>query len=293
MRLAPIGIAFTPAGLLFPYYVGVGYELQRLGVLTPGTPLGGSSAGAIVAACLACQVPEETVLKGLATLVEDVRNGARLNVALRKQLELFLDEESLAAAQAQPLTIGYLEVLPRPGRRLVSSWHDKDDLIDCIGASCNWPLFFSRWPFVVCRGSWCLDGFFSVPRARFGCPPLNAERMLVVTALPRVSVPAFRADEPIQPGERYEPALPVDSSEWFSWALKPAADDEIRGMVSLGRQNASHSAAKDVDSNGPASGKHKALGSGLHSDVTFEAITGLNTDTVEDETAPNKLSDLW
>ena len=42
---SPLGIAFTPAGLLFPYYVGVGYELRELGVLTPSTPLGGSSAG--------------------------------------------------------------------------------------------------------------------------------------------------------------------------------------------------------------------------------------------------------
>ena len=81
-----LGICFSPAGLLFPYYVGAGYELQRLGILQPQTPLGGSSAGAIVAACLSCGVPEETVRLGLARLVDDVRAGTRLNVALRKQL---------------------------------------------------------------------------------------------------------------------------------------------------------------------------------------------------------------
>ena len=44
--MPPLGFSFTPGGLLFPYYVGAAYELQRLGLLTPNTPLGGSSAGA-------------------------------------------------------------------------------------------------------------------------------------------------------------------------------------------------------------------------------------------------------
>jgi len=233
-----LAISFTPAGLLFPYYVGCGYELQRLGVLQAETPLGGSSAGAIVAACLACGVPEKTVRVGLAALVDDVRGGTRLNVALRRQLEVFIQDDAPARAEQHGLTLGYFEMLPRPGRRLVSSWVDRDDLIDCICASSNWPFFFSRWPFVNCRGAWCLDGYFSVPRSRFGCPPLAGERTLAITALPRVSLSAFAEDDVIQPGERYEPALPVGESTWFNWALTPASDEQIDAMVELGRQHA-------------------------------------------------------
>lgn len=250
-----LGICFSPAGLLFPYYVGAGYELQRLGILQPQTPLGGSSAGAIVAACLACGVPEETVRLGLARLVDDVRAGTRLNVALRKQLETFMNDDSPVLAAKHGLTLGYFEVLPRPGPRLVRAWADRDDLIDCICASSNWPLFFSRWPFVRCRGAWCLDGFFSVPRSRFGCPVLSegVTRTLAVTALPKVSLSAFPDEDIIQPGRAgYAPALPVDDSKWFNWALTPAADEQLDAMVELGRQHARVWASRERDSLSPA-----------------------------------------
>ena len=36
-----VGVAFSPGGLLFPYHVGVGYALQRAGVITDETPLAG------------------------------------------------------------------------------------------------------------------------------------------------------------------------------------------------------------------------------------------------------------
>ena len=86
MKTSSLGFTFTPGGLLFPYYVGVAYFLKEAGLITPTTPLGGSSAGSIVAAALACGVGQETVLEGLAALVDDVRGGERLNPALRKQV---------------------------------------------------------------------------------------------------------------------------------------------------------------------------------------------------------------
>ena len=238
----PLSIAFTPAGLLFPYYVGIGFELRDLGVLTPTTPLGGSSAGSIVAAALACGVSESSVRSGLAQLVADVRGGTRLNVALRQQLDELLPENAPTLAEAHALTIGYLEVLPRPGRRLVSSWASKADLIDVICASCNWPLFFSRWPFVNCRRSWALDGFFSVKRSRFGCPPLEGDHTLAVTALPKVGLKAFEEEWIIQPGAAplVEAGLdlPVSDSQWFKWALEPAGDAELEAMIALGKRHA-------------------------------------------------------
>ena len=72
--MSPLGFTFTPGGLLFPYYVGVAYFLKESGLVTPTTPLGGSSAGSIVTAALACGLEQEAVLDGLAALVEDVRS---------------------------------------------------------------------------------------------------------------------------------------------------------------------------------------------------------------------------
>ena len=237
---APLAFSFTPAGLLFPYYVGVAYKLADLGLLQPSTPIGGSSAGAIVAAAVACGASEDQVLHGLNALLADYKAGSSLNQALRRQLEAIMPEDAHEVAQRHGLTVGYLEVLPRPGRRLVSEWMSKQDLIDTVCASCNWPLFFSRWPLVWCRGGLCLDGFFSVDRARFGCPPLECERQVAISALPRVSIDAFDAADIIQPAESRFPSapLPISDGEWFSYALNPAAPTLISDMVGLGRKHA-------------------------------------------------------
>jgi len=243
-----LGFTFTPGGLLFPYHVGVAYTLQELGLLTEQTPVGGSSAGAIVAAAIACGVSEASVLAALAALVEDVRGGTRLNVALRKQLELILDDSAAEAAQRHGLRLCYLEVLPRPRGCVVSEFRDKSDLIEVIIASCNWPLFFSRWPFVVCRGAWALDGYFAVGRDRFGCPPLPATRVVACSALPRVRLPAFGEADLIQPGRDDASAIPVDDAEWFGWALAPASDERLEEMVELGRRHARAWAAQNAGS---------------------------------------------
>jgi hypothetical protein len=234
---APISVAFSPAGLLFPYYVGAGYELRRLGVIAPSTPLGGGSAGAIIATLLACDVPEEEVVEGLSSLLEEVRSGVRLNVALRNVLRSRLDDRSHRVAEEHGLKIGYFEVLPRPGRRLVTSWESREDLIQCVGASCNWPLFYSRWPFVVCRRSWALDGWFAVGASRFGCPPLESEREIGVCALPKVKLSAFAAEDTIQP-DGAGVGLPVPLSSWFSMTTNPPPAEMVEEIVNAGREDA-------------------------------------------------------
>jgi hypothetical protein len=237
-----LGFTFTPAGLLFPYYIGVGYKLRERGLLRRSSPLGGSSAGSIIAAALACELSESEVRRGLDALLAENRAGVRLNQALRRVLDSILAEDAHIIAQKHQLAIGYVAVLPWPRRHVVTEWTSKQDLIDVICASCNWPLFFSQWPLVWCRNSLCADGFFSVPRARFGCPPLEgATRSVAVSALPSVSLRgAFDDADIIQPGgPRFvEAPLPLAASEWFSYALSPADDAVVDAMVSLGRTHA-------------------------------------------------------
>ena len=133
-----LAFAFSPAGLLFPYYIGVAFQLQELGLIQNSSPLGGSSAGSIVAAALACGIPERTVRAALADLLEEVRCGASLNAALRKQLDQLLTDDAPQRAERHGLRVCYVEVLPRPRRCIVTEWTSKQDLIDCIAASCNW-----------------------------------------------------------------------------------------------------------------------------------------------------------
>jgi hypothetical protein len=233
-----LAFAFSPAGLLFPYYVGVAFQLKELGLIKQSSPLGGSSAGSIVAAAIACGVPERDVLAALQELLEEVRAGEGLNPALRKQLGVLLTEDSVRRAQEHGLTMCYVEVLPLPRRRIVTEWTSKQDLIDCICASCNWPLYFSRWPLVWCRGALCADGFFAVSRERFGCPPLPAERVVAISALPKVKLAAFAEEDIIQPGRGEGRELPMDSANWFRYAMAPASDTTVDEMVELGRTHA-------------------------------------------------------
>ena len=132
-------------------------------------------------------MPESTVRRGLADLLADYRGGTALNYALKRQLEDLLPEDAHLTAKSHGLTIGYFEVLPRPGRRLVSTWDSKADLIETISASCNWPFFYSRWPLVWCRGGLAVDGFFALPRTQLGCPQI-ADETLRVISLPKVEV---------------------------------------------------------------------------------------------------------
>lgn len=62
-RLAELGFSFSPAGLLLPYHLGVASLLRDRRVITPATPLGGSSAGALVAILIGLDIPVKRALE--------------------------------------------------------------------------------------------------------------------------------------------------------------------------------------------------------------------------------------
>lgn len=244
-RVPELAFAFAPAGLLFPYYIGVAYQLRALGLLTDSTPLGGSSAGAIVAAVVACGLDEHGVIASLGQLLEEVRSGEKLETSLRRQLEAMLPEDAVERAERHGLTIAYQEVLPHPRPHIVSSWESREDLIETILASCNFPFFFSRFPFVKCRGAWTVDGLFSIEQERAGCPPLPGERSIAVVAVKQKQT-LFDESDIIQPGQEGM-ELPADVSDlqWDWWTALPAPDERIYEMIALGHVHAKAWAARE------------------------------------------------
>lgn len=237
VRQTPLAFNFAPGGLLFPYYVGVAYELRDLGLLRSSTPIGGSSAGSIVASLVANDRDESEVREGTRQLYEDVRNGEKLQTALRRQLEKILPDDAAERAQRNRLTLNYLEVYPEQTPRVVSKWKSKDDLIETILASCNYPLFFAQWPLVKCREAWAIDGLYATEESQYGCPPLNAERTVAIIALPDRG--DFNPSDVIQPG-RGGMELPdgVDSWQWDWWKMIPASNEKLDEMISLGKSHA-------------------------------------------------------
>jgi hypothetical protein len=177
--------------------------------------------------------------------LEDVRSGEKLETSLRRQLEAMLPEDAVERAERHGLTIAYQEVLPRPRPHIVSSWESREDLIETILASCNYPFFFSRFPVVKCRGAWAVDGLFSIEQERAGCPPLPGERSIAVVALKQKRT-LFDESDIIQPGQEGM-ELPADVSDlqWDWWTALPAPDQRIDEMIALGHVHAKTWAARE------------------------------------------------
>ena len=67
---------------------------------------------------------------------------------------------------------------------------------------------------------------------------IPAERVVAITALPKVKLEAFAEEDIIQPGRGEGRELPMDSANWFRYAMAPASDATVDEMVELGRTHA-------------------------------------------------------
>ena len=179
----PLGFSFSPGGLLLPYHLGVMDSLQQAGYLDDATPLAGSSAGAIAVACHACGLDSASVLDATIALSDEcaAAGGARgrLIPALRRQMQRLIGPEQLERLQNRPGTVGiaYKELFPLQRPVVQTKFTSVDDLMDAVSFSSTFPFFSDKWPVALdTRQSFprvVVDGFFTVPRERLGCPDLN------------------------------------------------------------------------------------------------------------------------
>uniref|UniRef100_A0A0G4HNV0 PNPLA domain-containing protein n=1 Tax=Chromera velia CCMP2878 TaxID=1169474 RepID=A0A0G4HNV0_9ALVE len=195
-----IGFSFSPAGLLFPYHLGVAQKLQEVGLLTNRTPICGASAGALTAIAIGLELPFATMEDAIQRLCADCKasgTAGRLNTVLRRELDILLPDDAHEKLNSRPapVIISYSSLSlgepegndKRPysgpalrGARFISNFRSKQDLIEVMCASCCVPFWFSGWPAVSCRGEYCVDGFFAVPQRFFGCPSAPAKRTIFV-----------------------------------------------------------------------------------------------------------------
>lgn len=221
-----IGFSLSPGGLLLPYHVGILSSLSEKEYVTQSTPLAGSSAGAIAVAAHAVGVSPDKVIEGTIRINNKCREmgGARgkLLPLLYEELENLLPQDAHHIANQREGTVGlaYKEIFPKDKNILRTKFNSREDFMESICNSSMFPFFSTNWPCLIrtknnsddnqdqtsnANGSsppstsktsstmvslprLIVDGYFTVPRDRFGCPIFPPEsqvdRIVTVSVFP-------------------------------------------------------------------------------------------------------------
>ena len=266
------GFSLSPGGLLLPYHVGALEALEYHGYLSDHTPLAGSSAGSIAAAAQACGIDGPSVLEATIQISDycDSMGGARgrLLGALRTSLGAMITEEEHRTILERPgkVVIAYQEIFPRYRSIHETKFETRDDLIDAICHSSTFPFFTTHWPAglaatTTTRSSrsgkrdkflprLVMDGYFAVPRDRFGCPDFDlvatnndddvvVDRTVMISVLPQtlVGLNACDSDMCISP--------PVeDSQNQLQQLLRLAKEPSSRQELTQVYENGWHDAER-------------------------------------------------
>lgn len=180
-----IGISMCPGGFFIPYHLGVLSLFSEHNVVNITTPLAGSSAGAIAAVSAGMGANFYQMMNITEGIIENLRlHGIkhRLNQALYQILSATMPSDSpeFLNNRIGSITCCCTLMTPIPKAMYTSEYYDKQDLIQCIVASSNIPMYSGKSPTVKFRGANCIDGLFSSRRC-FGSPPTGSKRDIVVS----------------------------------------------------------------------------------------------------------------
>jgi len=198
-----VGFSLSPGGLLLPYHVGVLDALKYNKFIDETTPIAGSSAGAIATASHGCGIDSRKVLEATIDISDRTKEmgGARgrLLPLLKEKLYEFIGDEEWERLLDRDGEIGvaYKEIFPTQQNILQCEFEDLDDLVNAVCHSSMFPFFATNLPFAMAprkKGELLprlvCDGFFTVPRERFGCPDfghagVEVDRTVMVSAFPK------------------------------------------------------------------------------------------------------------
>jgi hypothetical protein len=119
---------------------------------------------------------------------------------LREEMAKNIGETEFEYLQNRPGAVGiaYKEIFPRNRPYLQTEFQDKHDLINSVCHSSMFPFFATNWPCALDTSSGriprlVVDGFFTVPRERFGCPDfshagIEVERTVSICVFPHESI---------------------------------------------------------------------------------------------------------
>ena len=247
-NIMKLGFTLSPGGLLLPYHVGALEALQYNGFLTDETPLAGSSAGAIAVAAHAAGVPHKHIVEATIGVSNQCRGiGARGNLlrCLKDELSQRIQDNEFERLQQRPgLTgIAYREVLPRYRDVLQTEFDSRDDLIQAVLSSSHFPFFATNWPVLWDRvgNRLVVDGYFTVPRERFGCPELDVERTVAISVFPKDRIRLTAVEDCISPPED------SDLGRLFALATESSSAEDLWRLYEMGWENAESWCRSEVD----------------------------------------------
>lgn len=200
-----LGFSLSPGGLLLPYHLGVLASLSYHGYVTSDTHLAGSSAGAIAVASHACEVPPHVALEASMRISSRCNPlflaRGQLMPSLRNELNTLLPKDANDIVNARSGTVGlaHLELFPRTRAVLQTQrFETRECLMDAVCDSSMFPYFTSNKPFRLVKRHGkavprvVVDGVFTEPLWRFGCPDMekslsqqaNIDRCVSVSVFP-------------------------------------------------------------------------------------------------------------
>jgi hypothetical protein len=244
-----IGFTLSPGGLMLPYHVGALAALQYNGVLSENSPVAGSSAGSIAAVAHSCGIDPRKMLEVTIEVSEaSARMGGargRLLPLLKEKMKHLIDEEAFLrlCERPGPTGVAFREVFPRPTNFLQTTFRDEADLIRSTSFSCMFPFFSTNWPCALDTSSpiarLVVDGFFTVPRDRFGCPDfemanVQVDRTVALAVFPSgvMNMAAFNPDDIISPSSD------TDLANLFRIATQSTSRQDLTGVYEQGWKDA-------------------------------------------------------
>lgn len=187
------GFSFSPGGLLFPYHLGVITSLEHHGRLTDQVHLAGASAGAIAVASHAAKTPPAKALEAAFNVCDacETQFGGRAVGKLLPLLEVEMDKvlspdaHEIINEREGVVALAHRELFPNNRPVLTTNFETREDLIEAVCDSSMFPFFSTPFPVRLKYKDGeriprvVVDGFFTVPRERYGCPDfahLNFDR---------------------------------------------------------------------------------------------------------------------
>ena len=179
-----IGFSFSPGGLLFPYHLGVITSLAHNGKITDQVHLAGASAGSIAVAAHAAKTPPERALEAAVRVCEacETQHGGRAIGKLLPLLEIEMetvlspDAHEIINERDGVVALAHRELFPNNRPVLTTKFETREELIDAVCDSSMFPFFSTAFPVRLKFKEGkripkvVVDGFFAVPRQRYGCP---------------------------------------------------------------------------------------------------------------------------